>query len=137
MKKIFKYNFLIFVCLMLLTGCGSDGRKMAYGELNVLESSEKENTVEQVLLTDGSYDVSEKDEKYTEYIKEYLRGKFLEIEGIDNISINIVREEDVDSVDVEVVFGEPMQEKEALIESIEMVLMKYFPEGTIITVKES
>lgn len=66
-----------------------------------------------------------------------MRGKFLEIEGIDNISINIVREEDVDSVDVEVVFGEPMQEKEALIESIEMVLMKYFPEGTIITVKES
>lgn len=110
---------------------------MAYGELNVLESNEEGNTVEQVLLTDGSYDVSEKEEKYTEYIKEYLQEKFLEIEGIDNISINIVREENVDCVDVEVVFDESMQEKEALIESIEMVLMKIFPEGTIITVKES
>ena len=66
-----------------------------------------------------------------------MKEKFLEIEGIDNISINIVREENVDCVDVEVVFDESMQEKEALIESIEMVLMKIFPEGTIITVKES
>ena len=129
MKKSLKYNLLSFFIVILLTGCG-----LNIEEINVSESIAEEKDIERNSWLDNSDSVS-KEEKYTEYMKEYLQEKLMEIEGVDNIFIDVASME-ADKVNVEVIFDDSIQGKEDVMKSMEIALAEFFPEGTVVTVKE-
>ena len=109
-----KSNYLFFFLLIgLFTACGA-----------------KENRPE----VSGKISDEEKEEKYLQYIEDYLNETLIKMEEIEDIDIEFAHEGKAYDVTVKIDYADSVQSTETINEAIEEGLQKFLPEEMNITI---
>ena len=127
-----KSNYLFFFLLIgLLTACGAKETSS-----KVSDATQPVTEKIDVLLTEVSGKISdeEKEEKYIQYIEDYLNETLIKVEGIEDIDIELTHEGEAYDVTVKIDYADSVQSVETINEAIEESLQKFLPEEMNITI---
>lgn len=127
-----KSNYLFFFLLIgLFTACGAKENRP-----EVSDATQPVTEKIDVLLTNASGKISdeEKEEKYIQYIEDYLNETLIKVEGIEDIDIELAHEGEAYDVTVKIDYADSVQSVETINEAIEESLQKFLPEEMNITI---
>lgn len=115
---------IVILCIGLLTACGANETSS-----KVSDATQAVTEKIDVLLTEVSGKISdeEKEEKYIQYIEDYLNEPLIKMEEIEDIDIELVHEGKAYEVTVKIDYADSVQSTETINEVIEEGLQKFLP----------
>lgn len=133
MKKNTIIFFFPFFFMWIVTACGGKESVNFHKDSDAMQVVAEEK---EYLLTEDFDNMSdeEKKQKYIQHMEAYLKETLINVDGIDDIDIEIVCDANVLDVDVRIDYSDSLLSIEDINKSVEASLEKFFPEGTNLSI---